>query len=217
TNVPEASWKFHSFEINFNKRMSNGWQLGGSVNFSKNTGNYPVKVESSYSFGNFYSANSFVNSYGELPYSYPLVIKLYGTFKLPYEFMFSFIFLHIDGSPWCRTVTVVPPADWAAANNVSNVPYAINVETPGTRRNEAYDNLDIRLQKDFIVGPGRLGFYMDVFNLLGAYTLTIAKNPGGTWRPVDENTTQGTYTPGSTGLRGFSGSRQFRFSVLYRF
>ncbi|MGC8892899.1 MAG: carboxypeptidase regulatory-like domain-containing protein [Candidatus Saccharicenans sp.] len=217
TNVPEASWKYHSFEVNFNKRMSNGWQLGGSVNFSKSKGNYPVGYQSSYSFGNFSSANSFVNSYGELPYSRPVVIKLYGTFNLPYQIMFSFIFQHIDGSPWGRTVTVVPPADWAAANNVSSVRYSIYVEPPGTRRNEAYDNLDIRFQKDFLLGPGRLGFYMDVFNLLGAYTLTIAKNPGGTWRPADDNTTVGTYTPGSTGLRGFSGSRQFRFSVLYSF
>ncbi|MGC8746868.1 MAG: carboxypeptidase regulatory-like domain-containing protein, partial [Candidatus Saccharicenans sp.] len=152
-----------------------------------------------------------------LPYSRPVVIKLYGTFNLPYQIMFSFIFQHIDGSPWGRTVTVVPPADWAAANNVSSVRYSIYVEPPGTRRNEAYDNLDIRFQKDFLLGPGRLGFYMDVFNLLGAYTLTIAKNPGGTWRPADDNTTVGTYTPGSTGLRGFSGSRQFRFSVLYSF
>jgi len=217
TNVPEASWKYNSFEINFNKRMSNGWQLGGSVNFSKNKGNYPVSYQSSYSFGNFSNANSFVNAYGELPFSRPVVIKLYGTFNLPYEIMFSFIFQHVDGSPWGRTVKVVPPSDWAAAHNVSSIPYSIYVEPPGTRRNEAYDNLDIRFQKDFNIGPGRLGFYMDVFNLLGAYTLTIAKNPAGTWRPAGENTEQGAFTPGSMGLRGFSGSRQLRFSVLYRF
>jgi len=217
TNVPEASWKYQTFEIYFNKRMSNGWQLGGSVNYSKSKGNYPVKVSSLYSFGVFSNANSFVNAYGELPYSYPLVIKLYGTFQLPYQIMFSFIFQHIDGSPWCRTVRVVPPSNWAAAHNVSTVPYTINVETPGTRWNEPYDNIDIRIEKDFIVGPGRLGFYIDIFNLLGAYTLTIVKDPAGTWRPADENTAQGTYTPISTGLKGFSGYREIRFSVLYRF
>jgi hypothetical protein len=217
TNVPEASWKYRSFEINFNKRMSNGWLLGGSINFSKNTGNYPVSWQSSFSFGNFSNANSFVNSYGELPYSRPVVIKLYGTFNLPYQIMFSFIFQHIDGSPWGRTIRVLPPAGWAAAHNAAMVGYTIYVETRGTRRDEAYDNLDIRLEKDFDIGPGRLGFYIDVFNLLGAYTLTIAKNPAGTWRPAGEKTTQGTYTPGSLGLRGFSGSRQFRFSVLYKF
>lgn len=217
TNVPEARWKYRSWEFNFNKRMSNGWQLGGSVNFSKNTGNYPVGYQSSFSFYNLNNANSFVNSYGELPYSRPVIIKLYGTFNLPYQIMFSFIFQHIDGSPWGRTVTVVPPQQWAQAHNVQTIPYSIYVEPPGTRRNEGYDNLDVRFQKDFTLGLGKIGFYVDIFNLLGQYTLTIAKNPGGKWRPVDENTTQGTYTPGSLGLRGFSGSRQFRFSVLYRF
>jgi hypothetical protein len=216
-NIPEASWKYRSFEISFNKRMSNGWQLGGSVNFSRNKGNYPVAVETSYSLENFSDANSFVNSYGELPYSYPLIVKLYGTFHLPYQIIFSFLFQHIDGSPWCRTVTVLPPADWAAKHNVAMIGYTINVEPRGTWRNEAYDNLDIRFEKDFNLGPGRLGFYMDVFNLLGAYTLIVSKNPAGTWRPAGENTSQGVYTPGSTGIKGFSGSRQIRFSILYRF
>ncbi|HRD01322.1 MAG TPA: carboxypeptidase regulatory-like domain-containing protein [Candidatus Saccharicenans sp.] len=216
-NVPEASWKFRSLEIAFNKRMSNGWQLGGSANFSKNPGNYPVSWQSSSSFGVFSNANSFVNRYGEMPYSRPTIIKLYGTFNLPYQIMFSFIFQHVDGSPWGRTVRVLPPEQWAAEHNVSSTGYSINVETPGTRWNEPYDNLDIRFQKDFRLGPGNLGFYVDIFNLLGAYTLTINKNPGGTWRPVNEATSEGSFTPGSLGLRGFSGSRQIRFSVLYRF
>ena len=217
TNIPEGTLRYHSLEISFDKRLANGWQLGGSVNFSKSTGNYPVSYASWASSSNFSSANSFVNRDGELPYSRPLLIKLYGTFNLPYEFMFSFFYAHADGSPWARTVTVVPPAGWAAANNVSSVSYGINVEVPGTRRNEASDSLDLRLAKDIKLGSGKIGAYVDIFNLLGAYTLTIAKNPGGTWRPADANTTNGTYTVGSTGLRGFTGSRQFRFSVLYKF
>ena len=217
TNISEASWKYRSLEIAFNKRMSNGWQLGGSVNFSRNKGNYPVDIGSQYSFEVFSNANSFVNSYGELPGSRPIIFKLYGTFHLPYQIMFSFIFRHIDGSPWGRTVTVLPPADWAQANNAKTTGYSIYVEPPGTRRNEAYDNLDIRLQKDFNIGPGRVGFYIDVFNLLGAYTLTITKNPGGTWKPAEEGGTTGTFTPASLGLKGFSGYRQINFSILYRF
>ncbi len=217
TNVPEGVMKYSSVEVNFDKRLANGWQLGGSVNFTKSTGNYPVSYASWASFSTFSNANSFVNTYGELPNSRPILIKLYGTINLPYQFMFSFFYLHADGSPWGRTVTVRPPAEWAAANNVASASYSIYVEKPGTRRNEAADSLDLRLEKDFKLGPGRLGAYVNVFNLLGAYTLTVAKNPGGTWMPDDVNTTAGTYTVGSTGLRGFAGSRQFRFSLLYRF
>jgi len=217
TNIPEGVMKYNSVEASFDKRFSNGWQLGGSVNFSKATGNYPVGYASWASFGNFSSANYLVNRYGELPYSRPILVKLYGTFSFPYQIMFSFFYRHTDGSPWGRTVTVRPPEDWAAANNASTASYLILVEPPGTYRNESSDSLDVRLEKDFNLGPGKLGIYMDVFNLLGAYTLNVAQNPGGTWRPADENTTEGTYTVGSTGLRGFAGSRQFRFSLFYRF
>ena len=131
--------------------------------------------------------------------------------------MFSFFYQHIDGSPWGRTVNVEPPAGWAEAHNAATYPYGIYVEKPGTRRNEASDSLDLRLEKDFRLGPGKLGLYVDIFNLLGAYTLTVRKNPAGTWRPADENTSEGEYTPGSLGLRGFSGSRLIKFSVFYRF
>jgi hypothetical protein len=217
TNVPEAYFKYNSVEVSFDKRMSNGWQLGGSVNFTKSTGNYPVGYASWASFSTFSNANSFVNTYGEMPGSRPILVKLYGTFNLPYQFLFSFFYYHADGTPWGRTVTVRPPAAWAEAHNTTTSSYSIYVNIPGTYRNEASDSLDMRLEKDFKLGPGTLGAYVNVFNLLGQYTLTVAKNPGGTWRPADENTTDGTYTAGSTGLRGFAGSRQFRFSLLYRF
>ena len=217
TNVPQGVMKYHSWEVSFDKRLANGWQLGGSVNFSKSVGNYPVGYASWASFSTFTSPNSFVNTYGELPYSRPLLIKLYGTFSLPYQFMFSFFYLHADGSPWGRTVTVQPPAGWAEENNVSSGSYNIYVEPPGSRRNEAQDSLDLRLEKTIKLGPGNLGAYVDIFNLLGAYTLTVAQNPGGTWKPADVNTTDGSYTPGSTGLRGFAGSHQLKFSLLYRF
>jgi len=217
TNIPEGVMKYNSVEASFDKRFSNGWQLGGSVNFTKSTGNYRVGYASWASFGNFSSANSFVNSYGELPYSRPLLVKLYGTFSLPYQFMFSFFYLHTDGSPWGRTVEVIPPDGWAAANNASTTSYSVYVNPPGTYRNEASDSLDLRLEKDFNLGPGKLGIYMNIFNLLGAYTLTVAQNPAGLWEPDGANTTEGTYTPDSTGIRGFNGSRQFRFSLFYRF
>jgi hypothetical protein len=217
TNVPEASMKYDSVEVSFDKRLANGWQLGGSVNFTNSEGNYPVGYASWASQYTFANANSFVNRYGDLPYSRPLMVKLYGTFTLPYKFMFSFFYTHFSGSPWARTVTVRPPADWAAANNASTTSYSINVNASGTYWNEPSDSLDLRLGKDFKLGPGTLEAFVNVFNLLGAYTLTVAKNPGGTWKPDDENTSSGSYTPGSTGLRGFAGSRQFRFCLLYRF
>jgi hypothetical protein len=217
TNVPEAKYQYRSVEVSLDKRMSNGWQLGGSLNFTKLTGNYPITVSDFSSYGIFASPNAFVNADGDMPYSRPVLIKLYGTFKLPYQLMLSFFYMHTDGSPWGRTVTVNPPASWVSAQKVKSTSYRINVEAPGTRWNEASDSLDLRIEKDIKLGPGTLGAYVDIFNLLGAYNLTINKNPAGTWKPTDQNTTSGTYTPGSLGLVGFTGSRQFWFSLKYRF
>jgi hypothetical protein len=180
-------------------------------------GNYPMTRNSSYSQGTFYDANAFVNSYGNMPFSRPIMAKLYGTVRLPYDFMFSFIFMHTDGPPWGRTVSVQPPEAWAAAHNARTWTESIYVEPPGTRWDQPYDNLDLRVEKDFALGPGKLGVYMDVFNLLGAYTISAVKNPAGTWIPTDANTTAGTYAPGFIGLTGVTGTRIIKFSLLYKF
>jgi len=217
TNVPEARWKSRSFEIFFNKRMFKGWMVGGSINFLKSVGNFPIGWSEMYSRQTLANPNGFVNGYGELNWSRPIIIKLYGTFILPYQIIFSFFYQHTDGTPWNRTVTVIPPSQWANAHNAKTISYSINVEPRGSRLNEATDNIDVRFEKTFKIGPGDFGFYVDVFNLLGAYTLNVTKNPAGTWRPVDENTAQGTFSPTSLGLKGFSGYREIRFSAVYKF
>ena len=217
TNIPEGSMKYETYEFSFEKRMSDGWQIGGSFNYTRLKGNYALSLNSSYTMSAFASPNSFVNAYGDLPFSRPVMARLYGTFVLPYDVMFSFIFNHQDGGPWGRTVSVRPPTAWAAANNVNVLAYSIYVEPPGTRWEQPSDNLDIRMEKDFNIGPGKLGFYMDVFNLLGAYTITDVRNPAGTWLPADINSTAGTYTAGTTRITGITGFRLVKFSILYRF
>lgn len=39
-NLPEAKRIFQDVEFSFNKRLANGWQLGGSVVYSSLKGNY---------------------------------------------------------------------------------------------------------------------------------------------------------------------------------
>lgn len=212
TNIPEAKNRYQGVELTFNKRMSHGWQLGGSVVFSKLKGTYD------YSTSSFRNPNYYVNRDGDLSNSRPLLIKLFGTFTLPYRFLVSFFYRHEDGAPWNRTVTVVPPAAWAAANNAETLSYGINVEVPGTRRGTGSDIVDLRLEKEFSLGRyGRVGMFMDVFNLMGYTQMNITMNPGGTWKPADVNTPAGTYTPAWTGITGHTGTRVFKFSVRYTF
>jgi len=97
------------------------------------------------------------------------------------------------------------------------VAYSVYVEKPGTRREQPSDSLDIKMAKDIHLGPGRLGLSMDIFNLLGTYTITDIRNPAGTWLPTDANVTSGTYTPGTMRVTGINGFRLVKFSIGYSF
>jgi hypothetical protein len=42
-------------------------------------------------------------------------------------------------------------------------------------------------------------------------------NPAGTWKPLDVNTDQGTYTVGNLAVSGIAGVRNFRLSARFSF
>ena len=95
---------------------------------------------------------------------------------------------------------------------------SVTVEDPDARQNVSTDNMDFRVEKEFPVGNlGRLGLFVDIFNLFGAVYPSIGVNPGGTWSPVDNNSSVGTYTPGQMRVTGMSGVRSFRFSIRFNF
>ncbi len=221
-NIPEGQRRYQAFELILNKRFSDGWQLGGSVVFSKFEGNIGGSFGDSWGWsGAFDNANWWINRFGRLDFDRPLVIKLFGTFTLPYKVYFSFLYQHYDGSPWGRSATVFPPSGWAAANNVNTAfSYGIMVETPGERRLQGSDVLDLRAEKEFDLGNfGRIGFYVDAFNVLGFNRVSIGQNVGGTWRPTDNNVTTGTFTPAGTYkvITGVEATRLFKFSIRYSF
>ena len=222
-NVPEAFRKYWAFELSFEKRMSNGWQLGGSINYSKTWGN----IHGGY--GDIHAtssaaddANWFVNNGGRTNEDRPIVFKLFGSFDLPLGILGSFYYQYSSGTPWARGVTIVPPAGWAAVNNIDVYStYWVNLELQGTRRYYDWQNLDLRLEKYFIIpNLGRLGVYVDIFNALGHHYIDVDQNPGGTWMPVDNNTSEGTYAISGTYKRitGISGlTRRFQLSVRFSF
>jgi len=208
-NVPEAKRKYSALELTFDKRYSNGWSLGGSFVFSSYKGMEPNN-----------NANEWVNNYGQLPQDIPLMIKIYGSFNVPLGFVTSFYYTHFEGTPYTRTVTVYPPSDWAAANNAGTWAQSVNVEAPGDRREQSTDNVDFRLEKEFRLPMGKVGMFLDVFNLLGNRYTFLGLNPGGNWRPAAPGTAAGgTFSAsGNYGrLSGIQGTRTFKFSLRFTF
>ncbi len=205
TNVPQQKVRYHGIELTFEKRMSKGWHLGGNFNYSYQWSN-----------GAFGTPNGQVNGAGRT--GVPWWAKLYGTFYLPYGFVMSFIYVHTEGGYWGRTVTISAPTTWIQSKNVRPGTVSVNVEKPDIRRGTATDNMDFRIEKEFKIWKlGRIGVFADIFNLLGAIYPSVTVNPGGTWKPVAENTDQGTYTPGQLRLTGISGVRSFRLSCRFSF
>ncbi len=220
TNVPEAKRKYQALELVFNKRMSHGWQLGGSVVYSVTKGNNSGAYGSVWGYSGAYDQpNWFVNRYGKSAYDRPLNIKVYGTFSLPLRLLASFYFTYVSGSPWSRSVTVFPPATWAEDHNTTLDSYVVLTETQGVRRYIDHSNLDFRLEKEFGLPYGKIGLFVDVYNLLGRTRTDFGQDPGGIWLPDDENTSQGAFTPSYWygKVTGTSAVRTWKLSVRYTF
>jgi hypothetical protein len=201
-NVPELKAHYRSVEFSFRKRMSHGWQLFGSLALNRATGT--TAMASRWSAGNspvLLTPNSFLNiaETDRLLQDRPFVARLAGTARLFWGLSASVLFKAQSGAPWARTVTVIPPADWAAANGANPLPVTVYLESPGSRRYEWWKSLDFRLEKEFTrSGRSLFAVSFDVFNLLGDKYRILDLNDGGTWAPDGEG--------GSTGTRTLSGT-----------
>ena len=223
-NVPELKRKYQALEIAFKKRMLNNLQLIGSLVISKTTGNIGLNYDASSGFSraadnpNFLLVNLPEDS--SLDFDRPLVLKLMGTYKLPYDFFASCYYTYMSGTPLPRSVTIIPPASWVQGNNAYSEPATVLLEKPGTRRAEPYHNLDLRIEKKFRFGSsGKIGIYVDILNALGKKYSFISKNDGGFWFPDAENTTQGTrvLSENYKKITSLSGTRMIRLGLNLRF
>jgi hypothetical protein len=185
--APTQSWlgttpeglkrKYVAGVLTFDKRMSNRWQLKGSIIYSSYKGNAEADYSATEGENTLLdNPNTLINYYGSIGYDHPLQIKLMGTVMLPYDFIVTAYFQHRSGNPWARTIARVyfPSSidtDWSYASDIW-------AEPNGTRRGPAITTLDMRLEKSFSFGNyGKLSFYVDLFNVAGRKTLSVQQNP----------------------------------------
>lgn len=222
-NIPELTAQYRSLELSFHKKMSHNWQAFGSLTWNRATGN--ASLASRWSAGNspyLLTPNAFTNiaATDRLAQDRPLVARLAGTYRFPADIYASVIVKAQSGMPWARTVTIIPPADWAAANGTQVVPVKVYLEGPGSRRFGSWKSVDVRLEKEFLrAGRGAFAASVDVYNLLGTKYRLLDLNDGGTWSPDGEG--------GTTGTRAFSGTygtytpllgtRSVRFNLSLKF
>ena len=177
-NPPEAQRKYWAGILTFSKRMSNNWQLEGSLLYSCFKGN----AEATYSAtegltGMFDHPTQMINSYGRDPFDRPWQIKLMSSVVLPGDWIFSGYFQHRSGSTWTRRLNRVyfdPDLD------VQRSYRGVRAEEKGSRRNAPFTNMDLRVEKAFHFSENlSLNLYIDIFNLFGRSGANINQNPNG--------------------------------------
>lgn len=222
TNPPDAKRKYWAMILTFDKRMSNKWQLKGSVLYSSFKGNCRAgygytEGEESY----FNHPNALINNYGPMPFDRPLQIKIMGTVILPYDFILSTYFQHRSGPAYTREFDrVYFPSTIEYQDNIYEVQqsyFGILADQRGTMRSRSYTNMDLRVEKSFALRKyGKLNFYIDIFNVAGQSGVSVNDDPDPRikyYKTPPEYKLSSTYKQ----ITSVSGVRSFRLGVRWSF
>ena len=160
TNPPGQFRKYQGIEFIFEKRMSNRWQLFGSVVFSKMWGTRDAGYGSAQGWERERPNDLINRGTARLDFDRPLVVKMQATYMMPGGVNLSAYYRFFSGTPYARSIS-----SWA-----QNAGYVrIQAEPSGTRRQQSFDQFDLRLEKSFNFGSfSRLGLYIDIFNALNS-------------------------------------------------
>jgi hypothetical protein len=152
---------YRALILAFRKRLSNNWQVNGSLTLSRSR-QYPRGYTDKNYLINMYD----VPDYYDREYSF----KMSGTYIFPYGFMLSAYFAHEQGRPFNRTVSV----------RLDQGRREIAAEPRGSTRMPAQTYLDLRVEKEFrLFGNIRLKFLIDIWNVFNAdYYYWVAETIG---------------------------------------
>lgn len=169
TNPKNAFRDYDGFQIIGNKRFSKNWQAIVSYTWSHARGTVDSRVGtnsgggSTYGLGQtgaFADPNHFINANGNSLFDFTNQVKLDGTYRVPVfgGFNVSAVYRYTTGLAWARRATI---RGLAQGNET------IRTQPVGSRRTNAINNVDFRVEKTFPIGfSGRqAGVYLDIFNL----------------------------------------------------
>jgi hypothetical protein len=184
--------KYEGLEILFNKRFSNRWQLLASYVLSRATGTLDNVMANDLGRAtgiNIWDPNIWLNASGHLTNDPTHMIKLQGTYLIPWvDISFNAYFRAITGNAWTTQFLTL------------DVPVPLNqglvtffTEPRGTHHYPMQTLLDLRLEKIFTLAKKyRLGLILDVFNVFNATTITDwGTRIGNNWTPGDFASTNG--------------------------
>jgi hypothetical protein len=176
TNIDVLESNYDGFQLTFNKRMSNRWQLLGGVTFQSHkgfshSGTYTNPGNTTDFNDPTYLLNKDNSSvFIELPWAF----SLSGSYMLPYDIQLSGKYTARAGDPLNRTLQVT---------GLNQGAQTVWVQPRGEDRTETVSKfVDIRFGKRFRFGGSSIEGTVDLFNLLNAnHVLNQNTAIGTTW------------------------------------
>jgi hypothetical protein len=182
------------------------WQAQVSYVYSKTKGTVTNGTFSGISSNQFQTPNlALVNADGLVGFDRKHELKVFAGYQIPkLEISANMYYRYLSGLPWTPFQRVSSGTfNWTGSID-------LNLEPRGSRRTEAQQLMDLRLEKVFQVGANRLGLYLDAENLLNAGFVTAVqtRNPS--------VTISGTSVP-LGGVTSITTARQLTFGGRWSF
>jgi hypothetical protein len=175
--VPGKAYrKYQGVEFLFNKRFSNKWQMLLSYVYSKTTGTIDNGQADDIGWGGRNSQtagdpNFWINADGNATFDPTHMLKVQGTYVLPFDISFNAFFRAVTGTAWAqrfRTSTRYAPGEYFGQGRITYY-----TEARGSRHYDMMKVLDLRVEKIFnLAQKYRLGLMIDVLNVFNANTIT---------------------------------------------
>jgi len=185
--------KYWGFEVLFNKRFSNRWQMLASYVYSKAYGTIDNTQGSDVGYGVWSTSQSqsqpgdpnyWINADGNSFNDPTHMIKIQASYLLPFDINFNAYFHANTGYAWTTRYRT-------QYFNQGNITFF--AEPRGSHHYPMRKYLDLRLEKIFtLAGKYRLGLIFDVFNVFNTNTVTSwGTRIGYDWYPGDWPSTDG--------------------------
>ncbi len=166
---------YTAFQLQFNKRFSNKWQMLFAYTYSQSKSNMEAGWDTNTGYrGPFNDPNYQINTDGrptvdpthQLKIQASWVLPRFGI--LPFDLQLNAYYLYQTGDTYTRLFRAYYYD--TARKTYKVVPLAqgtrwIFGEQRGSRRVDYYNNLDIRVETQVPFYKGKLGFLLDVFNV----------------------------------------------------
>jgi len=152
-NDPDYVDHWRTFEVSATKRMSQNWQLQGSLSATKKDMRF-LQDQSARSLPEL-TPNSEIFPEDK---TWEVLGKLAGSYRFPYSIMLAGNFTSTLGDPYARQVL------FTGGRQITSI--VLNVEELNAHYLPTVNLLDLRLEKEFHVGFGRITGWVDISNVL---------------------------------------------------